>query len=240
MKRYAVRNFIFGLGLVLSTLGIMAPQAHARADGAIWWAEDPEPTGDSQSYITYYTKQGAQGTSWVWRVQKYYPEFTVYCSTSHTSGCNATKSEGRYEEITKQWTVGFDLSPTFKKQGGSFGFDWSQSKTEGSNFQIGQTLYMKSGYTAYAMIIALDKYIPAADQRGAWLPTGKKNSVTCFKEFCSTRKYEMKWHQNHTIGNWSGHMITHARSYMCATRTTTELNTGNKPPAGCSLPPIPY
>ncbi len=140
----------------------------------------------------------------MWRVQKYYPEFTLSCSTPSNSGCTANKTEGRSTSITRQWTIGIDLSPTFKSQGGGLSASYSQAVTQEQSFTIGQTIYVPSGSTAYAMIIALDKYIPAADYRGVWRATGKRQNPTCTQWGCGPYRYEMRWDNDYTFLNMEG------------------------------------
>lgn len=215
--------------------------AQALNTGSTMWSTNNRARGDeSHSWITYYRNQGSQGTYWVWRVQKYYPEFTLYCSTGSSSGCTANKTEGRFESVTTQ--LGFDISLAgeFKGAGGDAGFNYSKATTKGTSFQIGQTISMQSGRTAYAMVIALDKYIPAADYRGAWFKTGRARSrCNSANTNCLPPEYEMRWNNDYTFGTWRGHMITYHRSYMCAAATTVEPRVGDELPRGCSLPPLP-
>lgn len=227
--------------LLAACLGLLSQNSHALATGTTKWVTDPTISADrNNSYISYYSNQGAQGTYWVWRVQKYYPEFTLSCSTPSNSGCTANKTEGRSTSITRQWTIGIDLSPTFKSQGGGLSASYSQAVTQEQSFTIGQTIYVPSGSTAYAMIIALDKYIPAADYRGVWRATGKRQNPTCTQWGCGPYRYEMRWDNDYTFSTWKGHMVTYHRAFMCATRDTVAPRVGDGPPKGCSLPPIPY
>ncbi|MBB1601303.1 hypothetical protein [Variovorax sp. UMC13] len=242
MKKSISWKFVLGAFCSALLLGI-GSQARAHNDGAIMWSKNGQPRGEGgHSWITYPSYQGAQGTHWVWRIQKYYPEFTVFCSTGHPSGCQANKTEGRFEQVMTQLTFKMELKGAFKAITGGVGFDVSKAWTKGSTFQIGQTIFMNSGYNAYAMIIALDKYIPAADWGGAWLPTGKvrQSCPSNWNYPCQPKEYEMRWNAGYRFATWEGHQITYARSYMCATRSTVEPKVGDGIPPGCSAPPIPY
>ena len=113
MKKSISWKFVLGAFCSALLLGI-GSQARAHNDGAIMWSKNGQPRGEGgHSWITYPSYQGAQGTHWVWRIQKYYPEFTVFCSTGHPSGCQANKTEGRFEQVMTQLTFKMELSTLF-------------------------------------------------------------------------------------------------------------------------------
>ncbi len=96
---------------VLGALALGSASAFARATGALTWNNKGDSFTDGEAWITYYSNQGAQGTYWVWRWQKVYPKFTLFCASTT---CNSIASETRTESV--ETSVGFDAGagPLFK------------------------------------------------------------------------------------------------------------------------------
>ncbi len=221
---------------VLGALALGSASAFARATGALTWNNKGSSFTDGETWITFFSNQGAQGTYWVWRWQKVYDKFTTFCASTT---CTAIANETRTESV--QTSIGFEASAKAEYKAvepqikGSFQRTTSVSKSFGFSWNA----TIPRGMNAYGGVIALDKYIPAADIRGVWERTGKSRATGCSRAGCSYQ-YEYRWNNEKTVGTWRGHQKAQHRTYLCTTRTVVTPAVGQGLPAGCIAPQIPY
>ena len=171
--------------------------------------------GDSETYITYPTKNGAQGTYWVWRVSKPFPDATIFCGGSAIN-CSASRSIAKGQS----WTAlgGSKVSFGWSEISGSVSYTASTTET------FTQTITVGPGTNAYINLIVDNKWLPQEDVRGAWEVIGTVGRTM----------YKYRWNNDITVGHFSGNVSINGRISLCATKKVLSFNEGSLLPHECT------
>lgn len=234
----SINKYVFGAVASLSLLALFSPpDVMARTTGtttrSVYISTQPFYT-DSESHVNYQWKQGSQDTYWVWRWQKFYPEFTTNCSSS--SGCTSNVTKLTSEAVAYMLGTNVQGSGVYKKLTGQLQLQFQKTVTTTTSVSFAQTINLKNGESAYAGVIALDKYVPTAPIEGVW----NKQSCTPISGGRGGFDCTYVWDNTEVVGTFTGHVLRQQRTFLCATKTTVTPVNGGTLPSGCVPPAIPY